>query len=399
MTTATLSLDRVATTPLLGEQTKHAAPQAQDRATRTWLVSPAWDFFWLLPALWLIPIMYFVTHVWPGGDRLGPMYSVAGLVGYAHFISPMVMAWSSRDFRAAMTRQPARFIYMPLLLFTAAIAVGALGSWVTASWPGWLHPRTTILFYVLFLVNMNHFSGQHFGVLSIYRQLSGQTEPRDRKVDRAFTVAMLYVLVPCAWFFQSVDVGKLLLPLVPGLDGQVVGHWVVGIVSASMLVFVLGFELRKARRSLPRMLYLTSVGVQPILAIWSYGTFNFAMYFLAHWIIALAIASLVLERRGQAEPARSGRIRRFTGSFFGKMAAVAIAALPLWVLFTWFPLHQYGMSYDQSVTAPVVPGPLGVLVGAAVGLGLCHLLYDRFVYAFRNADVRAATGRFLFRAP
>jgi hypothetical protein len=58
-----------------------------------------------------------------------------------------------------------------------------------------------VLYLALFWVgHFWHFGNQDFGVLSIYRAKAGQTALRDRRIDKAYAVAMMFVIQPCVYF-------------------------------------------------------------------------------------------------------------------------------------------------------------------------------------------------------
>ena len=53
------------------------------------------------------------------------------------------------------------------------------------------------LYLALFWVgHFWHFGNQDFGVLSIYRAKAGQKSLRERKIDKAYAVAMMFVIQP-----------------------------------------------------------------------------------------------------------------------------------------------------------------------------------------------------------
>ncbi len=119
------------------------------------------------------------------------------LVSIAHSWSTTWMVLGSPLLAAERRRRRLEFIWIPLAITLGAFALGlyvagwqrfpASGALGPGLWPFALYIS---LFWVL---HFWHFGNQDFGVLSLYRGRAGQLRPLDRKVDKLYTVAMMFV--------------------------------------------------------------------------------------------------------------------------------------------------------------------------------------------------------------
>lgn len=170
-----------------------------------WLESPVWDCFWIFSGLWLLVIVLIAHGVGyipliSNGLAMGAMVLLWG----GHILAPVIVIWTNRAWRAYLVKNKRQCILLPLALLLMSVTLGMLGD--GSQWPGMpreiifhLNPRLG-LFYMFLLWNTWHFSAQHFGVLAIYRRVSGQFSQKDRCFDRAFCVGMTCV-------YQSVKCG------------------------------------------------------------------------------------------------------------------------------------------------------------------------------------------------
>ena len=173
------------------------------RTSGRWLESAWWDGVFLMNALWLAPLL---ALAWMAGraDAACAAFLKLGavLLWGGHLLSPVVAAWRSPRLRASMREDPGRWIYRPLAVLAAGVALGLLGltrSGATGAY--------TLLLVVFVVWNTWHFAGQHFGVLSIYRRIVGAHDDGARRADRAYTVLCTCVLLPVAWYLQSERIG------------------------------------------------------------------------------------------------------------------------------------------------------------------------------------------------
>lgn len=366
-----------------------------------WLHSPGWDSFWLLSGLWLVAIVLTarVVGLAPDVPSLLLLYAPLLLWG-GHIVSPMLTAWSNAGFRALMWSEPNRFIVAPVALMGTSIALGIIGSRELAAMPaalsGVVKPRL-LLFLTFAAWNTWHFAAQHFGVLSIYRRQAGLSNLRERQADRVFTIAVGCILLPLAWYAQGLS--ELLGPLlewvaIPGSDRS------LGLLTATTAVLLTGAyiarELRRDAHSIPRALYIASIGIQPPAAILVGGLYHFAAFTVCHWLIAIALSARIMSNR-LADPRPRSPLARVVSSHAAQATGLVVVSILLYFVLrrpSLFDPFQgavhFGYSHEETTLL------VGALSGAFFGITFMHFLYDRYVYNFGRPEVRTSIGTYLF---
>lgn len=374
-------------------------------ARSPWLVSPSWDAFWLLSGAWLLAIVACAQAL----GRAASLLAVAQpallfFVWGAHDMSPSVSCWSVRGTREALLRNKGPFIYRPLALLVLSMGAFAASQWLRETRPDafraslWKPHFLILLLY--FVASTRHFAVQHFGVLSLYRRRLGRDGDRDWTVDRAYALVIAAVLLPCAWLLQPVrgelEPFYLLFHRAPGPTGF--WGWAVIAADAAVVAAMAVYELTRERRSLPRLLYLGIIGVQPALSVLWYSFYNFPLYALAHYLVEIGLTSRILN--SPLEGPLPGEPASFSGTWRG--AAVRVALLlglgAIWyaVLFK-FALVPYlvrghalaaGAAWTPERAIRVARLYRSAFAGAFFGSAFNHFTYSRYAYLFRKPEIR-----------
>src|SRR5438270_52299 len=101
-----------------------------------WVRGPVWDGFWMLSALWLAPVIFWLSHGYsdPESSPLDLLYfGLTVLFWIGHRLSSTYLAYCTEAYRPLLREQPVRFIVLPLLVvscrnFTVPSGPGVLGS-------------------------------------------------------------------------------------------------------------------------------------------------------------------------------------------------------------------------------------------------------------------------------
>jgi hypothetical protein len=380
-------------------------PTEMPREQTEWLESPGWDFVWLLNGLWLLPLLLVSISLGQGRPFVMWLEGVTMLLLWGgHILSPMLTAWYSPPLRAQMKRSLPRYVVLP-----AAIIVVSVGC---ASY-GVDSPLALGMVCLFVLWNTYHFAAQHFGVLSIYRIRSGLRETRERTLDRAFCNFMICFLLPAGWYTQSKRLGPLFdfLPLPP--ESRAPLALPVLALAALATCAILIRECKRERISWPRCAYLATIGAQVILATVSYPLFNFALFSVSHWVIALALSSRILSnlemRDLDASTAQGDRPGRSRQAWYPAYAVALIGLLalstPLYALFWsadvgatvhYLTLGVFGRDPNtERALAAQTPWALAV-GGLYFGVTFVHFYYDRVLYSFRTTGVQRGVAPYLF---
>ena len=161
---------------------------------------------------------------------------------------------------------------------------------------------------------------------------------------------------------------------------------------------------RKARWSLPRILYIIGIAVMVGIALRPRSLFLFVVLWTSqHWIVATGLASQTV--RGEPAPRRGLirgalhelNIRPWAVVLF--LAAVSVVLLPF---FEVEANRQDGTYYGDRIFGAIATGLrtsswVPVLVALGFATGFIHYLLDRSVYRMSDPQVRTAARGLLER--
>src|SRR5437764_14265515 len=165
-------------------------------STSAWVRGPVWDGFWMLNALWLAPIVYWLSRGYtdPASSPLDYLYfGLTALFWIGHRLCSTYLAYCTEAYRPLLKLQPVRFVVLPLLITIACFAIflppdSAL-PWTRAE-------RLVALAIIDYAWVTYHFAAQHFGALSLYRARAGRAgSVLTRRLDRFFALVVGGVLV------------------------------------------------------------------------------------------------------------------------------------------------------------------------------------------------------------
>ena len=383
-------------------------------ASSPWLRGPVWDGFWMLSALWLVPVVLWLSRG-SADPMLGPVdslyFGLTALFWIGHRLSSTWLAYCTEAYRPLLRTQPMRFVILPLAITTCCFAVllppdGAL-PWPIPGWGGggWSRAeRLVVLAIVDYVFVTYHFAAQHFGALSLYRARMGRGGSAwVRRIDRLFAWVVGGVLVLVADLlagsiaYQDRWLGRWLVPdlLVAAQDEIRAGAMIVLIAATAT---VIAMELRAPRWSLPRVLYVAGIAAMVVLAFRPRSPFLFVVIWTSqHWIVATGLAS----RAAAAEPApEGGRVRRALHRVNTRPWALLLLLIVVSILLvpvfeveavrnpgeTFYGERLFGAVATALRTSSWVPA----LLALGFATGFVHYLLDRSVYRLSDPRVRAA---------
>jgi hypothetical protein len=368
-----------------------------------WVRGPVWDGFWMLSALWLAPIILWLSHGYsnPETSPLDLLYfGLTALFWIGHRLSSTYLAYCTEAYRPLLRAQPVRFVVLPLAITAACCAIFLPGD---SALPWTREERLIGLAIVDYAWVTYHFAAQHFGALSLYRSRANRaTDVHTRRMDRLFALTVGGLLV----FVADILAGAVAYQD-QWIDRWLVPAWIVSTQSAirvgamaALLVItvaVLLGELRTSRWSLPRMLYIVGIALMVGLALRPRSLFLFLVIWTSqHWILATGLAS----QTPSAESApTSGVVRRVLHKLNIRPWAVvlfltllSLVLLPLFEVEanretgTYYGDRIFGAIATQLRTSSWVPA----LVALGFATGFIHYLLDRSVYRMSDPQVRAA---------
>jgi len=382
-----------------------AVETAVARPRAAWIGSPAWDLWWMFSGLWggalLLAASAFADVTLLETAFLALLVRL--FVSVAHSWSTTWMVLFSPLLRRERRARPGRYRQVPLALVALSLALGlGVAGWQRFPADGrfgaglWIFGLYVALFWV---GHFWHFGNQDFGVLTLYRLKAGQTRSADRRVDKLYTMAMMFLIQPIVYLsiVRSTAFAEMVTTWLPV---SAAGLWLAAraaVAAAALLTLgAAAFELAKQNRSLPKLLYYgvcflhaallfgAAWADEPVLAI-----LYVVAYLWSHWFIAIGLVSRInagyYRSRGDS-PARS--LLRHAAVVGSIAAAVCALTLP-WLDYGLF--NTDGFRYKE-ILAGIGPGQtlwVGGLLGFFLAEQLLHYYCDRCLFRFRDPDVRA----------
>ena len=378
-------------------------------ASSSWIGSPVWDFFWMFAALWGGALLLASGSLFGLAAVAGIAFVGERLVSIAHSWSTTYMVLFSPLLASERRRRRIEFTWLPLAIALGAFALGLfVAGWQRFPADGALGPGlwAFMLYISLFWVlHFWHFGNQDFGVLSLYRGRARQTRALDRKVDKLYTVTMMFVIQPIVYLCvvkttAFSEITHTLLPFAGSVLERIapVGLGVAVVASLS----VAGFEIAKPNRSPGKLLYTVVILLHPLLL---YGSVYYRerglayLYLLAylwsHWFIAIGLVGRIntgyYRRHGNSRAKSLGHHVLLIGAITGAV----------WLL--TYPFTDYGLfntdgfRYKQLL-AQIGPGQtlaIGLALGFFLAEQLLHYYCDRRLFRFRDEGVRRAVAPLL----
>jgi hypothetical protein len=371
--------------------------------TGSWVSSPRWDLFWMFSALWASALLAAAVAAL-GSPRVAMvLFPLGTALAVCHSWSTTYVVIASPVLREARRRNRAKFTWIPAAIVAGSLALGfAIGA--SGALPRQLPLTSAESLWVLYLAvfwigHFWHFGNQDFGVLSIYRAKVGQTALRDRKIDKAYAVAMMFVIQPLV-YFKAVTRSPLseavrsFAPVPPEWIAAAAAWAAASAVGLTVAVVV--HELRKPNPSLPKLAYYLVMLSHPLVLYfvhWRLAFFYIVVYFWSHWLVAIGLVGRIhtnYQRAAGATPARA-LLRHVTR--LGGWVAVALFFYLMFGAYSVFSGGDY-----KEVLAAVTPdwtGVIGLVLGAFLAEQLLHYYCDRCLFRFRDADVRRAVAPLL----
>src|SRR2546429_2952086 len=367
-----------------------------------WVRGPVWDGFWMLSALWLAPIILWLSHGYsnPETSPLDLLYfGLTALFWIGHRLSSTYLAYCTEAYRPLLREQPIRFVILPLLVTAGCFALFLPAD---SALPWTREERLIGLAIVDYACVTYHFAAQHFGALSLYRSRAERSSCiYTRRLDRFFALAVGGVLV----FVADILAGAV------AYQDQWIDRcfpaWIVstenGIRGGAMFVLLvitattLFAELRIPGWSLPRVLYIVGLAVMVGLALRPRSLFLFLVIWTSqHWLLATGLASQTPS--AESSPT-TGIVRRYLHRLNVRPWALVLLLMLLSLVFlpifeveanretgAYYGDRIFGAFATQLRTSIWVP----TLLALGFATGFIHYLLDRSVYRMSDPQVRAA---------
>lgn len=367
-----------------------------------WIKSRAWDFVWILNALWLAPLILLLAR---GHEDVrsspvdGLFFVLAVPLWFGHRVASAWLAYATPAYRPLIASQRMRFVVAPL-----AIAVSCFAILLTPEriLPMPLTERVVWLTVLDFMLVSHHFAAQHFGLLSLYRARAGRaSDAITRRLDRWFALVVGggFVVIAEALTGSIAFQERWIDPLLGAFGSDLLfrtlhdgGIAVVVVLTALMLQV----ELRSQRPSLPRVAYVLGLAAMVLVAFLARDPFLFlVLWSVQHWSAAMGLASLAAS--GATEDTNTSWQRLLAPINRRGWAVLLVLAVLSTLL---LPVLEVEAVTDDYVYADRIFGDAAwwlrsspfvpALLALGLATGFIHYVLDRAAFRFSSPDVRLA---------
>jgi len=380
---------------------------------RSWIQSPGWDMIWMFSAIWGGALILCSDLSAPLMTVIVLIFLFDRMVSALHNWSTIHLVFFSSLLAEERALHPWVYRVVPGIIVAVSFAMGlyisgyqryAAGQGFTADLWAWG------LYLALFWVgHFWHFGQQDFGVLSIYRVRANQNTATDRRVDRLYTAAMMFTIQPVVYlslitttaFSEMVHTA---VPISPETGRAIAGGAVA--LGAVLFVGVLGFELSKPNRSLPRLLYIFVIFLHPVLIFGAVQADSQTVAYLylfsylwSHWLIAVGLSARINTHYYQTRGAPlSVAILRHVAimSFIIGLVYLVVEHNKEYLLFSTDGFHY------KEILASIPPDRMlvtGLVLGYFLAEQLIHYYADRRLFRFRDPGLRRKVEPLLMESP
>ena len=379
-----------------------AAIPAPVLARRGWIQSPAWDLFWMFSALWGAALILLGVAARPLMASVLLLFLLERLVSVLHSWSTTYMVLFSPLLAEERRGSRRRYVWIPALIALGSLGLGLAIS-ATQRYPTDGRPDADLWLFALYIGlfwvgHFWHFGNQDFGVLNLYRTRAGQTRAIDRRVDKLFTVAMMYVIQPVVYLsiVATTAFSEFATTLLPVTAATLDTGARAGVVAAALLsAGVAAFELSKPNRSLPRLLYILVIFLHPTLLYGSVAVgahsvaylYVFA-YLWSHWLIAIGLVGRINTRFYQSRGDSPRIALLHHTAVLGFIAALVFLATQRHQEFLLFNTDRFAYKELLASISPEQVVVVGLVLGFFLAEQLVHYYCDRCLFRFRNPGIR-----------
>ncbi len=372
-----------------------------------WLRSPLWDGIWLLSGLWLVLLALLLQQTSLEWFYISGTFTL----WLAHRFGTTYLAFCSPTYHSLIQKHSFRFILAPLL-----IGFGVFGflllpqTWI----PFNRIQRIMLLGFVDYFFSLYHFAVQHYGVVSIYRVRAGQRpDASQKRWEKLYCLGMGGGMVLIAeilhgtsflaqWHEMPFPQVKEPHTILEGLDADLIYRCLfAGMLWVAVCTAFLGMiELRRGTASLPKLLYILSLGGLGIAAFYL-DPFTFLMIWnLQHWLVALGLTSHMAvngahlsisqdRHHGSAWYRFWNRINRHRWSTLAVLVLCSIVLTPFFEVDTTSESDRYGHLLFPVILQLLENSTLLIiLVGLGFSTGFIHYLMDRSLFRFSHPATR-----------
>lgn len=343
---------------------------------RPWIVSPAWDLFYLvLTPLLIVPAVLIAARQWLRPEEI--YLAVISFASLGHHLPGFMRAYGDREL---FHRFRWRFLLAPPLIFALALVFTPPASVAQALRLPWTHLHGLEL--ILLAWGTWHGLMQTYGFMRIYDIRRGENDRYVARLDHALCLMIFIaglVFSDTRMFGVASAMWQCGLPIF-GPETLAVVRWIVGLLSAVVVLLYVLHLINRRRQGLPlnwvKLLFAASTG----WFYWYCGRLStnlligIAMFEIYHAVQYNAIVWIYNRRLLEKAGERFGPL----GFLFRDrttMLGVYLAAIAAYSSIRFFTAHAGDRMFSGDVD-----DARQWLIAAFVTSSFLHFYYDGFIW-------------------
>jgi tetratricopeptide (TPR) repeat protein len=356
--------------PLVSTTAANSAPR------RPWIVSPAWDLFYLvLTPLLIVPAVLVAARQWLRPEEI--YLAVISFASLGHHLPGFMRAYGDREL---FDRFRWRFLLAPPLIFALALVFTPPASVAQALRLPWMHLHGLEL--ILLAWGTWHGLMQTYGFMRIYDIRRGENDRYVARLDHALCLMIFLagiVFSDTRMFGVASAMWQCGLPIF-GPETLAAVRWIVGLLSAVVVLLYALHLINRRRQALPlnwvKLLLAASTG----WFYWYCGRLStnlligIAMFEIYHAVQYNAIVWIYNRRLLEKAGERFGPL----GFLFrdrATMLGVYLAAIAAYSSIRFFTAHAGDRMFSGDAD-----NARQWLMAAFVTSSLLHFYYDGFIW-------------------
>jgi len=359
----------------------------QHSNSNQWIRSKWWDTFWVLSGFWLL-----IPYIIQLGDptRLYLFHiSLLILFWMGHRYGTVFIPFCLAEYEQLVHKQKSRFVYFPFSIFFGTIIFLLIPE---SFLPLNQITRVKILVFIRFYFDLWHFASQHYGVISLYRLRAKQNPGSQfKKIEKTY----------CMFVTLGVGIVATFLNLSsPSLAGITIRDfflankefWQVA-GSLTMIIFLMYLivsEFKLTQPSIPKMLYIVSIGSIGIISLYSHPLLLWFILAGQHYIVA---TGLIIQIVGNSSIEKGKNFWYSMWAPFCRNQFTMLILLCLVSILMAYMLKTVNWSWSKRLPAAFLPQLtegffFKFMVGVGYALSFSHYVWDRAIYRMSDKEVR-----------
>jgi len=361
-----------------------------------WIKNAWWDGFWILSGLWLL-IPYVIQLNQPTQLYLIQMLLIL-LFWMGHRLGTIFIPFCLGEYDQLVRKQRSRFIYIPVAIFMMSV----IFLYIPKNLMNFsISTRIVILVLIRFCFDLVHMSSQHYGVISLYRIRAGQNPCENfKKVEKIycyFVTLIVVVIASCINISGPKFIQHNFSPFF--VANKTLWQWGGSASVFIFLIYMCFYEAKLQNSSLPKLLYILSIGIMAILFFYSHPLLMYFILSGQHFIVA---SGLIVRISSNSSKTYNPCLSHSIWAPFRQNQFSAICLLCFFSIFLTFIFKMTDWGWGKYLTLQFIPQLtegffFKLIIGIAYGFSFSHYAWDRAVYRMSDKDVREVSLPLLLR--